>query len=399
MTARIKLYKQFFTPDKYSQIMISKLPVNEPKHIVDLAIGEGALLIEASKRWPNAKLYGNDIDPLCCDVIHSNIKKVECYNLDIFFESSIQKLIQNIGKVDLCIGNPPFDLIEQNKDIKKILSLFSLDAVYKSKYIPAEIIYILQCLRILKTDGLLSLILPDGFFVNNALQYFRKFLLTNFTALEIIELPIDIFENTKAKTHILTLKNKLPIDPEKKSIKLTDSSTSQSLMIHFSEAIERMDYNSYHSRLLHNSCKKLSDFDVEIIRGKAKHLLNDLDRSHVLHTTNFKESTKFISKLKDSDALSAHKDRIAKKGDIVIPRVGTNILGRVGYVEDGYFVATDCIFLLRVKSKTHRKLIFRTLQSKYGKQWILSISKGVGARHITLKDIINLPIIDRELAI
>lgn len=399
MTARIKLYKQFFTPDKYSQIMISKLPVDKPEHIVDLAIGEGALLIEASKRWPNAKLFGNDIDPLCCDVIHSNNKRVECHNLDIFSEISIQRLIQEIGRVDLCIGNPPFDLIEQNVDIKKILSMFALKTFYKSKYIPAEIIYILQCLRILKQDGLLSLILPDGFFVNNTLQNFRKFLLTNFTVLEIIELPIDIFEKTKAKTHILILKNTLLLYPEKQSIKLSDSSTSRSLMINFAEAIERMDYNFYHSRLHYNSCKKLSDFDVEIIRGKAKFLLNDLDSSHILHTTNFRDCKKFISKLKNCDTLSAHKERIAKKGDIVIPRVGTNILGRVGYVEDGYFVATDCIFLIRVKNKTHRKLIFRTLQSEFGKQWILSISKGVGARHITLKDIVNLPIMDSEIRI
>lgn len=393
MTARIKLYKQFFTPLKYSQIMVNMLKINNPENIVDLAIGEGSLLVEASKRWPKAKLYGNDIDPLCCEVIHSNIKTVKCYNFDIFAETSIQQLIQNIGKVDLCIGNPPFDLIEQNQNTQKILSVFMLEEIYKSNYIPAEIIYILQCLRILKKDGLLSLILPDGFFVNNALQDFRKFLLTNFTVLETIELPIEIFENTKAKTHILVLRNSIPINPEKQFVKLSDSSTLQSLTIHFEEAIQRMDYSFYHMSTLHSGSKKLSDYDVEIIRGKAKHLLNDLDDSYILHTTNFKKNTTFVSQLKSIEALLAYKDRIAKKGDIVIPRVGTNILGRVGYVEDGYFVATDCIFLVRIENKKLRKHVLHILQSEFGKRWILSISKGVGARHITLKDIVNLPIL------
>lgn len=389
MTARIKLYKQFFTPKKYSQILINKIPIKDAYKIVDLAIGEGALLIEASKIWPNARLYGNDIDEICCDGIRTNIKNIKCYNQDIFLNSSILDLLKNIGHVDLCIGNPPFDLIEQNQDTKAILSFFSLYEKNKAKYIPAEIIFILQCLRILKKDALLALILPDGFYVNNSLQDFRKFLLSKFSILEIIELPIEIFDKTKAKTHIMILKNTPPVG---EFIKLSNSLNFNTSSIHFTDAINRMDYGYYNNIYNKFKYKKLSDLDVEIIRGKAKHDIKNINPSHILHTTNFKTTKIFVSSLNNIGLLSCYKDRVAIPNDIIIPRVGTNILGRVGYVKSGYFVATDCIFIIRVKDKKQQKIIYDTLKSEFGKKWIQSISKGVGARHITLKDIVNMPI-------
>ena len=100
---------------------------------------------------------------------------------------------------------------------------------------------------------------------------------------------------------------------------------------------------------------------------------------------------KAIEKLEDGSYI----DKIAKKNDIIIPRVGSNILGRVGIVKSGYFIATDCIFIIRVRNKIDRENIKYTLESEFGKEWIHSISKGVGARHITLQDIVKLPILER----
>lgn len=78
MTIDIIRYKQFFTPQKYSQILVENTFYIEPKRIVDLAMGEGSLLLEASKLWKDSEFFGNDIDDKCCKKVNSTIPRVQC---------------------------------------------------------------------------------------------------------------------------------------------------------------------------------------------------------------------------------------------------------------------------------------------------------------------------------
>lgn len=392
MTINIFRYKQFFTPKEYSQLLVDKTLYNKPKKIIDLTMGEGSLLLEASQSWKDSKIFGNDIDIECCNKVDTTISQIKCYNKDIFLDTSIKFLIKNIGRVDVCLGNPPFHLIKQNKDSSKILKLFFLKKYSNAPYISAEVLFILQALRILKDNGILSVILPDGFFVNNTLADFRKFLVESYIIQEVIELPNEIFEHTKAKTHILILKKSKPIS---RKVKLSSIINEQSIFINNSEAYYRMDYSFYNKNKFINY-KKLKEYDIEIIRGKPKFILTDIKETWILHTTSFKKGNIFTSPLTTDRLIKKYNDRVALKNDIIIPRVGTNILGKVGIVQSGYFVATDCIFIIRVKDDKDRENILCTLKSQFGKDWINSISKGVGARHITLKDIVNLPILEKD---
>ena len=78
-------FKQFFTPQKYSQVMINALEIQPPKRIIDLAMGEGSLLLEAMQRWGNSSYYGNDIDPDCCQPISKERSNLHCYHY-IYYE-------------------------------------------------------------------------------------------------------------------------------------------------------------------------------------------------------------------------------------------------------------------------------------------------------------------------
>ena len=265
-------FKQFFTPQKYSQIMIDALDIPFPNKIIDLAIGGGSLLIEAIKRWENSTYYGNDIDEKCCENICKNYKNIKkCFNQDIFLKSTIKTIKKEIGKVDLCVGNPPFHLINQDNDIKDILKSYKLDKQYKSNYIPAEVIFILQCLEILKTHGTLALILPDGFFVNSYLKNFRKFLIENYTVEKIIELPSNIFEKTDAKTHILVLNKSKPFQNNIISL-IKDLHT---INISKDNAIHRMNYSFYSILNKYEKYKNISSLDIDFIRGKSKYLIKN----------------------------------------------------------------------------------------------------------------------------
>jgi len=387
-------FKQFFTPQKYSQYLISELSYLHPNRIIDLAIGGGSLLKEAIEKWGNARYFGNDIDETCCSQITETYSSIQCFNHDIFKYSAIDKLIPETQPIDLCLGNPPFDLIKQDSDTKKILKLFHLDKIYSSNKIPAELIFILQCLRIVSKHGTIALILPDGFFVNSYLKRFREFLTENYNIQKIVELPDNIFEKTKAKTHILILKKEAPIQS---NITLSSIDNLNNLSISKKDAMIRMDYSYYENSLCINDGICISDLNIEVLRGRPKYKLTDIEQKHLLHTTNFSKSNIFSNQLRSSKKLSKYQDRLAIPGDIILARVGTNCLGKIGIVEKGYFVATDCIIIIRVQDKKLRQNIFNSLKSPFGQQWIKANSKGVAAKHITLEDIKTFPVLKEDI--
>ena len=393
-----KIFRQFFTPQKYSQIMIENLDIDTPEKILDLSMGEGSLLIEAMKIWKNSKFIGNDIDINCCNNIKRDyIDKIVCFNENIFKQISIEKIIKSIGKVDLCLATPPFHLISQDEVTKRILEKYDLNVYNKSEYIPAEVIFILQCLDILDKEGTLSIILPDGFFVNRYLQRFRNFLLSKYKIEKVIELPSNIFKKTDAKTHILILKN--TFDSNEK-IKLESIENNMKILIDKKEAIYRMDYSyylimqNYNNNNIMISDKRLR---VEFLRGKSKYLLKDIDDNYILHTTNFSKGEIFYNQLSTPKDLLSSKEKLAIPGDIVVSRVGSYCIGKVGIVEKGYFVPTDCIFLIRIKDEVLRNKVFYQLKSDIGQSWIRANSKGVSAKHITLEDFKKFPHYDGEL--
>lgn len=385
-------FKQFFTPKAYSKVIVDEVDLQTPNKIIDLAIGEGSLIAEAKQKWKYANYYGNDIDAKCCEKLCILYPKVKCFNKDIFLQSTINHIVKTIGKVDLCLGNPPFDLILQNNNTNAILKKYKLHKIYNSNFIPAEVVFILQCLTILSKNGTLALILPDGFFTNRSLKAFRKFLINNHHIQKIIEFPNSIFKQTEAKTHVLILKKSLPTN---QNIVLSSTSSDDIIKINKTDAINRMDYSFYK---IFNQYKNigipLDNFDIQFIRGKPKFLIEDIEDKYILHTTSFINGHLFKNNLKTQDKLLKYADKIAAPGDIIIARVGTYCLGKVGLVKQGYFVATDCVFILRVANIDLRIDIFNKLSSAIGQALIKSISKGVAAKHITLEDIKKIPIIN-----
>lgn len=390
----LQSFKQYYTPQKYSQYLIQELNYLHPERVIDLAIGAGALIKEAYKIWKDAKYFGNDIDKNCCYSVSNELSNIQCFNKDALKCNTIDQLLPSVQPVDLCLGNPPFDLILQTQDTKKILKFFNLHEIYKSKKIPAELIFALQCIRIVSKNGTIALILPDGCFVNNYFKHFRDFLITNYNIKKIVELPDNIFMHTEAKTHILIFEKQTSSN---EYITLSSvENRNNKIQITKQQALNRMDY-SYYSHVNNFQSKKcIADFDIEIIRGKPKYKLVDIDQAHVIHTTDLSKKQTFSNRLQSDKKLLIHKERLAKPGDIVFARVGSYCLGNVGIIEKGYFVATDCIFIIRVKDQILRKKLLNSLQSPFGRNWIKANARGVAAKHITLEDMKKFPLLSED---
>jgi tRNA1(Val) A37 N6-methylase TrmN6 len=164
-----------FTPDDISKIMASKL--NNKGNILEPSVGSGNLL-----KYINLNNYEYvdifDIKKEYLDSIPSN-EKLNIYNCDF-----IKKQIDT--KYDNIIMNPPYIKIQDlSKDYRNYIKT-NFD-ILKSGIIDIYYAFIVKCLDLLKTDGILVSITPNSFLYNKSSLSLRKYLFDNKYVREIID--------------------------------------------------------------------------------------------------------------------------------------------------------------------------------------------------------------------
>lgn len=119
------------------------------------------------------------------------------------------------GFADVIVTNPPFGTQGKIVD-QQILQRFDLghswemnDGVFSRKgtmkqQVP-ELLFIEQCLNLLRKGGRLGIVLPNGEFENSSLQYVREYLLTRVSIDAVVKLPAETFvpSGTGIKTSVL----------------------------------------------------------------------------------------------------------------------------------------------------------------------------------------------------
>jgi type I restriction-modification system DNA methylase subunit len=382
---------QYYTHENISKLLISKILVKNPKNILELGIGDGALFRVAKDKWKNSKIIGGDIDP-------ENIKslKNEFPNLNLFIINGLSsklndKLKIKLGSIDIGICNPPYLKIKKNISIKKIIESSKLGYMSDYRIVTSDLVFLAQNLLLIRRGGELGIILPDGLLTSHEFKSFRKNLIENYQIKGIIELPDKIFKKTEAKTHILVIKK---IESRVKSVPLYISNFKgeiiDTIKVNKEKLIHRMDY-SYNKWLNSNlkSGVSLKELNTYIFRGKFSK--KDLVASNYsfIHTSDLEKSLSYKS-FKPNEKL-LKKFRCAHKGDIIISRVGKRCLGRVLVVTNGAILISDCLYVIRVPDK-YKTALIQTLTSEYGQSWIKANSHGVCAKVISKIDLLDLKI-------
>ena len=218
-------------------------------------------------------------------------------------------------------------------------------------------------------------------------ERFREVLFSNYRIISVVHLGKKRFEGTEACTHILTVKKR----KLKKSYKIKLESIDfpgKYCSISKTEFISRGDY-SFHTKPSHLNARKLKTLNVQLMRGRLSNKKLLTMSTDFIHTTSFENSD---FKIFSNNNLQINDEKKVREGDIVIARVGTRAIGKVGLIYQGNFHISDCMIAIRTNNAETRKFILKTLKSPIGKNWLNSISKGVGARHITMTDLNELPI-------
>jgi tRNA1(Val) A37 N6-methylase TrmN6 len=383
---------QFNTGYVFSELLVNRISQSEPETIIDLGVGDGSLTRAAIGRWQNAALYAVDIDRKCTDRITKDFPSVRVNNLNGLALSLDKRLDINRGSIDVAICNPPYLRLKHESKYLKILQQSDLAQCISLKKITSDILFLAQNLHFLRKGGELGIILPDSLITGHEFQILRESLLLHHNVKGVIELPDKVFLKTEARTHILLVEKGgstsecVPVyraNEKGECFECIDIATSN--------LGQRMDFkfHSWQKSLSSRNKRTLEDINAVITRGSATYGQLKVTRQPFFHTTNFKMEGPTNPEKKVG---SKYKNLvIARKGDVLIARVGRRCLYNVYLVKSKRFIVSDCIYRIRVATQ-FRDAVYKAFTSKKGKEWIKSNAHGVCAQVISKVDLFNFPI-------
>jgi len=266
-----RIYEEFitnrsdavYTPTHLARFMVDEcMPLAEVKHnfrAIDISCGSGIFLVTVFKRliqwWQKEQfkktgkikapkveklkaillnsIYGIDVEKdavrlsvfslsiALCDMLSpteiwtelkfEDLQKNNLFNMDFF--NYLSK--ENKAKFDLVIGNPPFE--DKVKDFDEIVSKYNIDIPYSIPRNQIAMLFLQQSVKLLKKDGLLSLVMPSGpLLYNETGAEFRKEFFSRYEIPQIIDFStLDkkslLFESAVA-TAVIFATNKTPQD-------------------------------------------------------------------------------------------------------------------------------------------------------------------------------------------
>lgn len=186
---------QYFTPRPIREALIEQLPKNiKNLKVLDPGCGTGEFLLTAKKYFPNAELYGWDIDKNLIEISQKNNPeaKLQCVN-------SLEN--EQYESFDLVIGNPPyFEFTPPEKIRNKFQSIIGGRTNIFS-------LFVYQGLKWLKEGGYLAYVIPPS--MNNGAYFakLRNYIVenANIEYLHVLDDP-KLFHGAQQTTMLLILK-------------------------------------------------------------------------------------------------------------------------------------------------------------------------------------------------
>jgi type I restriction enzyme M protein len=213
---------QFFTPKELVNSMIDLVNPQLNNRILDPACGSGGFLIHSFlkikkeveqkdkdkiKKFIDSSLWGFEVDSDLHLLAKINLimhgdgySNIHNANFISYKDDDIKSTF------DVILTNPPFSFPVESKEH---LKMFELGKDRTSEQI--DILYVEKCLRLLKDDGVLSIVLPEGLLNLPTYRYFRDFILDKADLVGNISIPAGAFipfGQSNSKTCVLILKKK-----------------------------------------------------------------------------------------------------------------------------------------------------------------------------------------------
>ena len=166
----------YYTPQYIVEGMLKDIVDVEDKTFLDPCCGSGNFIIEAIKKGISPEnVYGFDVDENAVEIAKKRIKEISGYESDniICADFLSQKPKAKSQKFDYIFTNPPW-----GKKIKKVDRLRYSSLYDSGNSIDTSALFYFACLKMLKEDGKIGMLMPDSFFNITTFEDARKSLLT-----------------------------------------------------------------------------------------------------------------------------------------------------------------------------------------------------------------------------
>ena len=204
----------FLTPDQIVDEVVDFFEFPRDAIVADPACGSGTFLLSAARKTLNAKtpihLYGIDKSPrmmLLADLNMGPSPKVPFNKriCDTLRPNEYTDFLCN-NSVDIILTNPPFGVnVDGNTYDLSIFSTASSNGTQRIRRQSSELLFLEQCLSLLKPDGLLAIVLPRSAVNTIAGDRARNKLGQVASLLAIITLPPETFGATGTMTNTVVL--------------------------------------------------------------------------------------------------------------------------------------------------------------------------------------------------
>lgn len=378
---------RYYTPIPIAEVLCSQMGTYKNSLVLDLGCGSGNLILGSLKHWVDCQYHAYDIDIQALNQLKKlNLKNVYYYNLDVVNQNT------NLKNFDLAISNPPYIYLSKEKVLHHLDKNTELEnEILKLNKIPAPLIFLTKAIRNVKQNGKIGIILPNGILTNQKYQSIRNILISSYHIESIIQLDPYVFEKTETHAHILILNNIKPPHEYDLNFYLLKN---EDLINHKIKAnLQIPNRLDFFSSSTDESVKKLGKFISCISRGRqSSKYIKDNPTCKIFHTTDFEKSDeKYASN--HFTVKKAISSSYAQKGDILIARVGRNFHKKIKIVQENFIEISDSIVAIR-PIKNHTDFIYDYLTSDDGQNQLKINSQGTGAKYITHRQILNLPIIN-----
>jgi len=211
---------QFFTPREIVEFMVDMVEPKRRHFILDPACGSGGFLItcmdrvfdeidelyrqrgldnpkQEKWRFATQHLYGTDLNERMTWVAKMNMVMHGDGHGGIFTHDGLRDseriepmldIVKKRGGFDIVLTNPPFGSKIKNQDI---LAEYELGRGKKAQL--TEVLFIDRCLKLLKPEGVLGIVVPDGILSNVQLGYVRRSVRENAIIRAIVSIPKETF--------------------------------------------------------------------------------------------------------------------------------------------------------------------------------------------------------------
>jgi len=219
----------YITPQNLVSFMVQLIAPQPGERVLDPVCGTGGFLVAILAEWglsgnsvnEAANVYGVDRDPLAIKLARLNAVIAGGQLESIFVANSLnQAALDKLGlhraSFDVILADPPMGTLDIAEPA--LSQEYELARRRKGSRQRIEILFLEQCLWLLKPGGRMAIVLPDGLLSNSAYQFVREWLIQKAHIDAVVSLPVHTFlPYVGVKTSVLAI-TKEPLETKEQML-------------------------------------------------------------------------------------------------------------------------------------------------------------------------------------